>query len=196
MVFPTHALGRPPCLPLSIINYLETRVDDKNGCRQTNGVAMWNVPGAPQTTTTAVVGMAPASGNGVGPAPFAFTFSDTKGIQDFGVQNILVNGALDGRGACYLAYARPYNVLFLMNDAGAALLPGQSMAAAGALSNSQCTVSWGAMAVSTSGNNLTVNLSISFSAAFDGNRIFFLASRDLTDANNTGWQAVGTFTVQ
>jgi hypothetical protein len=159
-------------------------------------LGVWSVPGAPQTTTTAVVGMAPASGNGVGPVPFAFTFSDTKGIQDFGVQNILVNGALDGRGACYLAYARPYNVLFLMNDGGTALLPGQSMAAAGALSNSQCTVSWGAMAVSTSGNNLTVNLSISFSAAFDGNRIFFLASRDLTDANNTGWQAMGTFTVQ
>jgi hypothetical protein len=103
---------------------------------------------------------------------------------------------LDGRGACYLAYARPYNVLFLMNDAGTALLPGQSMTAAGALSNSQCTVSWAATAVSTSGNNLTVNLSISFSAAFVGNRIFYLASRDLTDANNTGWQAVGTWTVQ
>ena len=31
---------------------------------------------------------------------------------------------------------------------------------------------------------------------FAGNRIFYLASRDLTDANNTGWQAVGTWTVQ
>ena len=37
---------------------------------------------------------------------------------------------------------------------------------------------------------------IPFPATFGGNRVFYVASRDLTDANNSGWQAAGTWTVQ
>jgi len=37
--------------------------------------------------------------------PFAtFNFTDVRGWQDLDVVNVLINGALDGRDACYLAY--------------------------------------------------------------------------------------------
>jgi len=154
------------------------------------------IPGAPQTTTTAVAGMSPQIGTGLGPAPYTFTFSDTQGVQDLGVQNLLVNNSLDGRQACYLAFVQPINVLYLVNDTGDGLLPGQSTSAAGTLSNSQCAVTWASNAVTTSGNNLTLSLSMSFTESMGNSVIFYLASRDGTDANNTGWQAMGTRALQ
>ena len=53
-----------------------------------------------------------------------FTFSDPRGWQDLDVVNILINNFLDGRSACYLAYSRPSNVLYLVDDTGSKLLPG------------------------------------------------------------------------
>jgi hypothetical protein len=141
--------------------------------------------------------MTPAWGSGsIGPTTYTFNFSDTKGLQDLGVENVLVNSALDGRHGCYLAYARSINVLYLVNDNGDALLPGQSLNTSGTLSNSQCTVSWGSSAVAASGNNLSLSLNIAFNSGFGPNLIFYLAARDVNEANNTGWQAMGTWTVQ
>ena len=160
-------------------------------------LGVWQVPGSAPTTTTAVVGMTPAWGSGsIGPTTYTFNFSDTKGLQDLGVENVLVNSALDGRHGCYLAYARSINVLYLVNDNGDALLPGQSLNTSGTLSNSQCTVSWGSSAVAASGNNLSLSLNIAFNSGFGPNLIFYLAARDVNEANNTGWQAMGTWTVQ
>jgi len=157
---------------------------------------VWQVPGAAPTTTTTVNGMTAASGTGLGPTPFTFGFTDTKGYQDLGVENILVNSALDGRHACYLAYARPSNVLYLVNDNGDGLLAGQSVGASGSISNSQCTVTWGNNAVTSSGNNLTLSLNIGFHAGFGPDLIFYLAARDGNELNNTGWQAMGAWVVQ
>jgi len=159
-------------------------------------MGVWQVPGGVPATTTAVVGMNPASGSGLGPAAFAFSFSDTMGFQDLGVVNILVNDFLDGRHACYLAYARSYNVLYLMNDNGDALLAGQPLSSGGTTSNSQCTVSWSNTPASGNGNSLTLALSIGFNSGFVGNRVFYLAARDVNEANNTGWQAMGSWTMR
>jgi uncharacterized repeat protein (TIGR01451 family) len=159
-------------------------------------LGVWNVPGVPAPITTAVVETSPARGSGIIPTNFVFQFSDTNGLQDLGVENILVNNLLDGRHACYLAYAHPVNILYLINDSGNALLPGQSVSTSGKLGNSQCTVSWGSGAVSEAGNSLTLALSIAFSPAFGGNRVFYVAARDQNEANNTGWQPMATWTVQ
>jgi probable HAF family extracellular repeat protein len=157
------------------------------------GVWLW--PAASQNTTTAVVTMTPASGTGLSPTPFTFVFSDTKGFADLGVENILINTALDGRHACYLAYARQINWLYIVNDAGNGLLPGTSLATSGRINNSQCTVSWGNNAVTVSGNDLRLVLNIGFSPGFGPNVIFYLAARDVNEANNTGWQSSGTWVV-
>ena len=123
-------------------------------------MGVWKVPGAAQTTTTAVAGMNPARGSGTG-GTFTFTFTDTNGANDLGVMNILVNDWLDGRHACYLAYARGNNTLYLMNDNGDALLPGKVLNGSGSLGNSQCTVNGVGSSATPSGNTLTLTLNMS-----------------------------------
>ena len=175
--------------------YLAARdVAENNSGWQPLGV--WQVPAGSSTSPVAVGGMSPAQGSGHSPTAFTFTFSDTNGFADLGVENILINSALDGRHACYLAYARSLNVLYLVNDTGDALLPGQALNASGSINNSQCTVSWGAAPVNASGNGLALTLNIAFSLTFGGNRVFYLAARDIHEGNNTDWQPMGTWTVQ
>jgi hypothetical protein len=159
---------------------------------------VWQVPGAP-AGTTGVTGMSPASGGGLGPTLYTFTFTDTKGYRDLGVVNILINNFIDGRHACYLAYSQPANTLYLVDDAGDAGGPfagGAILNTTGSMQNSQCVVSWGSSPVTTAGNALTLALNIAFTNAFAGNRIFYLATRDTAGANNTDWQSSGTWTVQ
>jgi hypothetical protein len=158
-------------------------------------MGVWTVPGASQTTTTSVVGMEPARGAGAS-GKFSVTFADTKGWQDLGVVNVLVNDWLDGSHACYLAYARPTNTLYLVNDAGSALLGPMPMTGSGTLSNSQCTVNGAGSSATGSGNTLTLTLDIAFGAGFTGNRLFYLAARDAAESNNTGWRASGSWQVQ
>src|SRR5439155_15215115 len=90
------------------------------------------------TRTLAAVGVDPPSGSGVSQG-FTFTFSDSDGRQNLDVLNVLINNFLDGQHACYLAYSRPLNVLYLVNDAGTGLLQGLVLdGSGGSVSNSQC----------------------------------------------------------
>lgn len=110
--------------------------------------------------------------------------------------NVLVNDFLDGRNACYIAYSQTFHVLYLVSDNGDGLSAPLTPGGSGSVSNSQCTVNAPGSSASTNGNNLLLTLNISFKPAFHGNRIVYAAARDSTDANNSGWQALGTTTVQ
>jgi len=152
----------------------------------------WSVP-VTVAAGPAVGGVSPAYGSRFSQT---FTFNDSNGWQDLGVVDILINSSLDGRQACYLAYSRAVNALYLVNDAGTGLLPGLVMTGPGTLSNSQCTVSAGASALTVTGNTLTLTLGIAFSPAFSGNQVIYLAARNATDTATSGWQSVGTWSVQ
>ena len=151
----------------------------------------WTVPG--NSTNPAVANFSPAEGSGL-TTTFVFTFTDTKGYQDLGILDILINGSLDGSRACYLAYSQPAGVLYLVNDPGTALLPAISLNSGVAVTNSQCGATIQSM--TAGGNTLTLTLNLTFSAAFTGPRIIYAAARDLSDTHNSGWQSVGTWTVQ
>jgi hypothetical protein len=65
---------------------------------------------------------------------------------------------------------------------------------AGTLANSQCTLDTGASSVSGAGNNLTVNLALSFQPAFQGPKTVSMGAT--TNASVfSGWQATGSWTV-
>ena len=138
-------------------------------------------------------GVSPASGSGFSQT-MSFTFSDPNGWQDLDVVNILINGSLDGRNACYLAYSRPQNMLYLVNDAGGGLSPGLTLNGNGVVSNSQCIVMGAGSAVSGSGNTLTVTLNLSFTAGFAGNQIVYMAAGNVA-GSNSGWQPLGTWDI-
>ena len=156
----------------------------------------WDIP-APPPNGLAVGGMNPPRSNALTEA-YTFTFTDPNGWQDLTVTDILINGSLDGRHACYLAFApsgATSGSVFLVDDAGdaggpfsAMLLPGSGMA-----QNSQCSVNATGSSVVASGNTLTLTLAIAFSPSFAGNRVFYLAAR--TNSLNSGWQAAGSVTV-
>ena len=135
----------------------------------------------------------PSSGSGSSQT-FVFTFSDPAGWQDLDVANILIDNVLDGRNSCYLAYSRSAGVLYLVNDPGTALSTGLPLNGAGGLGNSQCSIIGVGSSAAGSGNTLTLTLDMSFSASFAGNKVIYLAARDL-QGNNSGWQALGTWDV-
>jgi len=153
----------------------------------------WEVPGA-AVSGPSVIGMSPGNNSNL-TQTYTFTFSDTNGVQDIAVANILVNGAINGAQACYLAFVPSSGSLFLVDDAGDAAGPytGTVIPGSGAVSNSQCTVGGAGSTFTASGNILTLKLPITFTQAFAGNQIFFLAARNNTA--NSGWQAVGTVAV-
>jgi hypothetical protein len=113
--------------------------------------------------------------------------------------DILVNNYLDGIGACYFALAPASSAsgyLYLVDDAGdGGYVSGTPMflPSSGSLTNSQCTLNGAGSSISASGNTLTLTLSITFKAAFAGNKIFYMAARSNTQ--NSGWQALATWNV-
>ncbi|MEZ5402355.1 MAG: BACON domain-containing carbohydrate-binding protein [Bryobacteraceae bacterium] len=139
----------------------------------------------------------PASGSGL-TGVLAFTFSDTNGATDLSVVNILINNGLDGRNACYLAYARETGTLYLIDDAGTAGGPYagtlQIPGGTGSIANSQCTIRAEQSGAQVSGNTLTVVLNMAFSPSFAGGRTIYLSARD-SGNNNSGWRPLGVWTV-
>ena len=161
----------------------------------------WALPAAP-TGTISVVGLSPADGTATAGTPITLsaTLTDRKGTGDFGVVDVLINNFIDGRNACYLAYAAAPNALFLVDDAGDAGGPfAGGMVLNGAVAtiqNSQCSINGAASSAMKNGNTLTLNLNVTFQPGFAGNRIVWLAGRDGSGGNNTGWQAAGTVSIQ
>ena len=146
-------------------------------------------------TTTAALGMVPESVSGIPQNPlFTFVFNDTKGWQDLGVVNILINDSLSPYNACYLAYVPDSLSLFLVNDAGTDLLSGtKAFNNPVPLVNSQCTVQLIGLQYSADNQTLSLQLNIKTGPTFSGTRNFFLAARDINESNNTGWQKAGTW---
>jgi hypothetical protein len=157
-------------------------------------LGVWSVPGQPPANP-APTSASPTRGTGLGPATFTFQFSQNQGWQQLDVVNVLINDWLDGRNACYIAYSRPLGVLYLVNDQGTALLPGLVAGSSASVSNNQCTLYGAGSSVSGSGTTLTLMLKLGFSPWFAGNRVLYLAARDL-QGGNSGWQAMGTWTVR
>jgi len=156
----------------------------------------FNVPGTPPAGP-AVSGMSPARTSALSQT-YTFTFTDTNGFADLSVLNVLVNNSIDGRAACYVAFApsgASGGSVYLVDDAGDAGGPysGMVIPGSGSVSNSQCSISGTGSAVTASGGTMTLTLAISFSQSFAGNRVFYLAARSNT--LNSGWQSVGSVTV-
>jgi len=166
---------------------------DQSGAN-TNWQALgtWSVPGL-SVPALSVTGMSPVRSSGFGPTVYTFTFNDAGSFADpNSVENILINTAIDGRHACYLAFQPATSSLFLVDDAGDSAGPFQGMVlpSSNSIGNSQCTIAGAASSVRLNGTTLTLTLSITFSQNLAGNQIFYLAARNST--SNSDWQAAGS----
>jgi hypothetical protein len=170
-------------------------VDQFGATSNWQAMATWNIPGA-ALSGPSVTGMSPARSSSLGPTLYTFTFADTGGFRDAGsVENILINSVLDGRRACYLSFVPGTNSLLLVDDAGDAAGPYQGLVlpSNGSIGNGQCAINGAGSSVSRNGNALALTLSITFSAAFAGNQVFYLAAYNGT--GNSNWQAVGSVSI-
>jgi len=182
------------------VMYVAAR-DQAQGNSDWQALGVWQ-PATSMTGTISVAGTTP--NRGAAPAgasqQFNFTLADTNGTGDFGVINVLVNNFIDGRKACYLAYVASTRTLYLVDDAGDAggpfaggmVLNGTN----GGIQNGHCSVNGSGSVVTPGDATLTLTLNITFTSTFAGNRVVYVAVRGGSGGNNTGWQAMGTWTVQ
>jgi hypothetical protein len=68
----------------------------------------------------------------------------------------------------------------------------------GSIENSQCRIDGAGSSATGSGDTLTLTLTLNifFYEGFFGNQTLYSAARDSVGGNNTGWQALGTWSVQ
>ncbi|MEZ5403666.1 MAG: hypothetical protein R2729_28560 [Bryobacteraceae bacterium] len=120
---------------------------------------------------------------------------NTVGLGSISVINILVNTALDGNAACYLAITPNPAQLFLVKDDSEEGLHGPiSFPSTGSLSNSQCIVPAAMISYSSSGSTVTLQLRLNFQPAFKGNKILYAAVQT-TNGGNSGWQSAAALRV-
>jgi len=140
-----------------------------------------------------VVSITPSSGTG-NSATFALTVSDFGGTSAITSAVLLVNNTLTGTGGCFLNYNRAANTLSLANDSASAWVGPSTVGSGASLSNSQCTVTPATASVAANGNNLTVNVPLTFKASFAGAKTTWGDVSDNLGAD-TGYRAVGSWTV-
>jgi hypothetical protein len=164
--------------------YMAARDAINNSGWQTSGIHA--VPPLP----VSIVTMSPSSGA-------ASTASLTLTYQGTGLQTMwaLINTALDGRSACYIAYYAPGNQVFLFPDNGSGLqAASMTVGGSSAVTNSQCTVYGQGSSATQTASQTTVTLNVAFKPAFAGSKIAWLASQTLAGSTSP-WQALGQWLV-
>jgi hypothetical protein len=149
----------------------------------------WTIP--PAGGPPSPVSVTPSSGSGASQA-FSFVFSSPRGYAALSTVLVTINATLGSAGECYFLYYPGSNALYLVNDASSGWVGSITLGQSGTLQNSQCTVNAGASSTSGSGNNLTLNVALSFPAAFAGAKNIYM---DAFDGTDSGWQQKGTWTV-
>ena len=141
------------------------------------------------TVTMGPVSVTPGSGSGSSQT-FAFLYADPKGYASLSTVLAIINSSLAWASGCSLLYYPASNALYLAADAGNAWLGPATLGQSGTLQNSQCAVNAASSSVSGSGNNLTVNLALSFQASFTGTKNIYM---DAYDGPDSGWQLKGSW---
>ena len=119
------------------------------------------------------------------------TFEHQQGAGLIETVNVLINNALDGRSACYVAFLPQSNTLYLVSDDGNNLSAPLLLGSASNVQNGQCIVYGSQSSSAAAGTRLTVTLNITLKSAFQGNKVVWTAARNPTV--NSGWQAKGTW---
>ena len=182
----TVALNYAQSFPGTKLVYLAAR--SKSGPNSdwiTSG--LWNIPGsAPARYPNVVSATAPQLLSGLG--TLSATYQDAADNANLVTSQILINTALDGRNACYMGYDHAHNLLYLVNDAGTALLPAITPGVGTATQqNSQCTIySQGSSSV-PNGKNYALNVQIQLGAGLTNSGIVYAGTQTST-GGNSGWQ--------
>jgi hypothetical protein len=139
----------------------------------------------------AVVSLSPASGTGLTQA-FTMVYSDPNGISDLSDVLVVFNTSVSVSSGCAVVYVPGTNKMYLYNNAGTALSTAVIPGSSGSVSNSQCTLAGTGSSFSTSGDDLTLTVALTFSTTFVGQQKIYLEAKG--SAANSGWVKKGTWT--
>src|SRR5208283_2771886 len=120
--------------------------------------------GVAQAQVPTVVSLTPSSGTGL-MQTFSVVISDPAGLTDLKTTHLLFNTSTSGASACSVYYSVASNQLYLYNDAGSTLSAPVVPGSASMVANSQCTLNGAGSSYSKSGNNLTLNVALTFAGA-------------------------------
>ncbi len=149
----------------------------------------WNTSADVAPTATSVT---PASGTGTSQT-FTFAYADANGAQDLNTVSANFNTSTATASACYLYYVKAANLIYLENDAGTGAQGSVTPGVAGTVSNSQCTINGTGSAVTSSGNNLTLAVPVTFLTVFTGSKNVYLSATD-DEGLTSGSVQKGTWT--
>jgi hypothetical protein len=162
-----------------------------------------NVSGSTQTvpvsgTAIAVpvvtsVSVTPGSGTGT-TQTFSFLYSDTDGSADLSTVFALFNTSTSVAKACYIYYVPSSNLLYLENSAGTGSQGSLTPGSTATVSNSECTISGTGSSVTSSGNNLTVAVKITFQSTFTGAKTIYMNAASKEGETSGGLTSKGTWT--
>ena len=162
-----------------------------------------NVPGATQTVALSgsgipapvvtSVSVTPSSGTGT-TQTFGFEYSDTDGSADLGTVYALFNTTTSLVKACYVYYVQSSNLLYLENAAGSGAQGSVAPGSTSTVSNGYCQISGIGSSVTASGNNLTVNVNITFKSTFTGAKTIYMNAVSNEGETSGGLKAKGTWT--
>ena len=151
------------------------------------------VPGATATFPNAI-GQTPATGN-VATSIISFDYEDQSSAGNIRTTWALINTALDGSRACYVAFFNPGGLVLLIPDNGdGAAAQSFALGGAGFIENSQCRINSQGSSVTRLGARLTLNLNITFKPSFAGNKATWLALQTLSNQTSV-WKAAGAWQV-
>ncbi len=167
--------------------YMETQNASHNSGWSSFG--SWTVPSV--VPSPSAVSVTPNSGTGAS-QNFAFVFTDPNGAADIQAAQVDISATLAVSHACYLYFPRALNEIYLASDTGAWQGP-IPLGSTGTLQNSQCSVNLAASSATATGNTLTLNLALIFTAGFAGSKNIYMETQNAS--HDSGWSQFGTWTV-
>ncbi|HTB18416.1 MAG TPA: FG-GAP-like repeat-containing protein [Bryobacteraceae bacterium] len=145
----------------------------------------------PSLTPPTVVSFSPNSGAGLTQI-FTAVYSDLNGPSDLNYVMVLFNTSTVLANACAITYVPSRNMFHLYDDTGTMTSVGVAPGSSAQVSNSQCTLSGAGSSAASSGGTLTLNIAITFSGTFVGQKNVFLNAAGAT--LNSGWVKKGVWT--
>ncbi len=150
----------------------------------------WQLEGTWISPPLVTMAVTPSSGSGTSQR-FSFQVTDSLAASDLTSRAESCSTRLRATSsACAVIYNRTLNTLALLTDAGGqpagSLTPGS-----GTQQNSQCVLNGGGSSVSSSGNTLTLNLTLTFQPAFTGTKNVYMDAVNPYETVN--WQVEGTW---
>jgi len=124
---------------------------------------------------------------------FTGMYLDPAGISDFASVRMLFNTSLNVANGCYVYYSPGTKLISLYDNAGTAFMsPSITPGSSATVSNNQCTLNGTGSSVSTSGDDLTLTVSLTFSGTFTAQKNVYLYAGG--KSSNSGWTLEGTWT--